>query len=91
MGHRITDIAGNDFGVGDYVYYGSDRGELTYAKVARIDATWVGKFSSGYWDYIVWVERINSSRWFYTAGRPVKLTKIKNIVKAPQGHELSEV
>lgn len=85
MSHRITDIAGHEWTEGDYVFYGSDRGELTYAKVLKVEGKWYEKFSGGHWNYVVWVTRIRTTGYIDITpdSKPVRLTKITNIVKAP--------
>lgn len=87
----FTDVAGQEWGVGDYVVYGSRHGStmyIRYARVERIEGGWVQKFTGGYWDYKIQATLLrDSGGTTWSPGKKVILTETHRIAKSspPKG------
>lgn len=81
----ITDIAGNEWGVGDCIFYSTRSGsthDMQYARVESIHPEWVQKFSGGYYNYKVKARLLASSGYLYGENKLVTLTVLDRVVKA---------
>lgn len=83
--HRIRDIAGNEWGVGDHVFWSRreyNSHGLAYGLVREIQATWVPKMDGGYWDYVVFVIPLTTSQGAPPRVKSVRLVNVEKIGKA---------